>query len=57
MERLTLDTKEVMEATGWGRDFVRQLIRSNALPNVGTHRKILIPRKALDRYLENPTHR
>lgn len=56
MERLTLDTKELMSLTGWGRDHVRHLIRSNALPNVGTRRKILVPRKALDRYLENPTH-
>ena len=55
MERLTLDTKELMALTGWGRDHVRQLVRSNALPNLGTRRKILVPRKALDAYLDHYT--
>jgi excisionase family DNA binding protein len=52
MERLTLDVKEIMALTGWGRDHVRQMVRDRKLPNVGTRRRLLVPRKALEAYLE-----
>ncbi len=40
-----------MELTGWGRDKTRALIKAGMLPNIGG-RRILVPRKALEQYLE-----
>ena len=54
MDRLTVDTKEIMQLTQWGRDFVRLLVKNGTLPNVGTQKRILVPRKALQDYLERP---
>ena len=55
MEKLTLDTKEIVQLTGWGRDHVRVLVRNGQLNNVGTRKRILISRKALLNYLEQPS--
>ncbi len=54
MDRLTVDTKEIMLLTQWGRDYVRLLVRNGTLPNVGTQKRILVPRKALQEFLERP---
>lgn len=51
LQRLTLKTEEIMELTGWGRDKTQALIKAGMLPNIGG-RRILVPRKALEQYLE-----
>ena len=51
--KLTLTTLEVCYLTGWGRDYAQNLVRDGILPNVsGNPKRILIPRKALERFLE-----
>jgi excisionase family DNA binding protein len=51
--RLTLKLEEIQALTGWGRDYIRALIREKKLPNVGNTKRFLVPRVALMRYLEN----
>jgi excisionase family DNA binding protein len=52
MERLTAGTQEAQELTGMGRDQIRKLVREGKLPNVGNSKRVLIPRSAIIRYLE-----
>jgi hypothetical protein len=51
-ERLTLTTSDVQQLTGWGRDHIRTLVRAGKLLNVGTTKRLLVTRSALQRYLE-----
>jgi excisionase family DNA binding protein len=51
--KLTLSTLEICALTGLGRDHVQNLVRDGTLPNVsGNQKRILVPRIALERYLE-----
>jgi excisionase family DNA binding protein len=51
--KLTLTTLEVCSLTGLGRDHVQNLVKDGKLPNVsGNVKRILIPRSALERFLE-----
>lgn len=52
MERLTIGTQETQKLTGWGRDHIRALVREGKLPNVGNSKRLLIPKSAVIRYLE-----
>jgi excisionase family DNA binding protein len=51
-EKLTMTPKEIVQATGLGRDYVANLIRTGKLPNVGNTRRFLVPRVAVNRMLE-----
>jgi hypothetical protein len=57
MEKLTLNTKEIQSLTGWGREHTQNLVRSGALPNVGNLKRVIVPRAALVRYLEQAGQR
>ena len=50
-EKLTLTIPEVQKLTGWGRDHAHTLIKTGVLKNVGTQRRFLIARTALERFL------
>jgi excisionase family DNA binding protein len=51
--KLTLTTLDTCYLTGWGRDYVQDLVKAGTLPNVsGNQKRILIPRIALEKYLE-----
>jgi excisionase family DNA binding protein len=52
MEQLTVGTQETQKLTGWGRDHIRALVREGKLPNVGNSKRLLIPKSAVIRYLE-----
>jgi excisionase family DNA binding protein len=52
MEQLTAGTQATQDLTGFGRDHIRKLVKEGKLPNVGNSKRILIPRAALIRYLE-----
>jgi excisionase family DNA binding protein len=52
MERLTVGTQETQALTGLGRDHIRKLVREGVLPNVGNSKRLLIPKSAVIRYLE-----
>ena len=52
-QKLTLSTIDICHLTGLGRDHVQNLVRDGILPNVsGNHKRIIVPRIALERYLE-----
>jgi excisionase family DNA binding protein len=51
--KLTLSTLEVCYLTGLGRDHVQNLVKDGTLPNIsGNTKRILIPRSALEKYLQ-----
>jgi hypothetical protein len=52
VQRLTVNTKEIQILTGWGREHVLNLVRNKELPNVGNSKRVLVPRAAIERYLE-----
>jgi excisionase family DNA binding protein len=51
--RVTLKTKEIMDITGWGRDKTQAMLREGKLPNIGSRRRPLVPRQALETYIQN----
>jgi excisionase family DNA binding protein len=51
--KLALTTLEMCSLTGLGREHLQNLVRDGILPNVsGNQKRILVPRIALERYLE-----
>jgi excisionase family DNA binding protein len=52
MEKLTLNTQEIRNLTGWGRIHIQRLVADGNLPNVGTAKRFLVSRTALMRYLD-----
>ena len=51
--KLTVNTQEIQQLTGLGRDRIRTLVRSGVLPNVsGSPRRVVVPRTALEKYLQ-----
>jgi excisionase family DNA binding protein len=51
-KKRTLNTLDICELTGIGRDRVRALILSGALPNIGSRRRPRVPRTVVERWLE-----
>jgi excisionase family DNA binding protein len=51
-KKRTLNTTDICELTGIGRDRVRALIFSGALPNIGSRRRPRVPRAVVERWLE-----
>lgn len=50
-KKRTLNTLEICELTGIGRDRVRALILSGALPNIGSRRRPQVPRAFVEHWL------
>ena len=50
--KLTVNTQEIQRLTGLGRDHIRNLVRNGTLPNIGNSKRLLIPKSAVLRYLE-----
>lgn len=51
MAELTLTIPEAAEALGISPWLVRRAVRDGTLPHIQIGRRVLIPRKALDRWL------
>jgi excisionase family DNA binding protein len=51
-KKRTLNTMDICELTGIGRDRVRSLILSGALPNIGSRRRPRVPRAVVEHWLE-----
>lgn len=51
MERQTLKTCEVKQLTGQSLEAIRGLVKKGVLPNISGTRRVLIPRSAVERYL------
>lgn len=51
-KKQTLNTMDICELTGIGRDRIRALILSGALPNIGTRRRPQVPRGFVEHWLE-----
>jgi hypothetical protein len=51
-KKRTFNTMDICELTGLGRDRVRALILSGALPNIGSHRRPQVPRAVVEHWLE-----
>jgi hypothetical protein len=51
-KKQTLNTLDICELTGIGRDRVRTLILSGALPNIGSRRRPQVPRAFVEHWLE-----
>lgn len=52
MEKRLLKTEDIRAEYGLPRDWILMLVRAGKLPNVGRPRRILVPRGAIERYLE-----
>lgn len=52
--RLTLTPKEACKLLGLSRGLMYEAIRTGQIPSIRIGRRILIPRAALERLLENP---
>lgn len=50
-DRLTLTVEEAAELLGISRAFAYQLVARNELPSLRLGRRVVIPRRALDRLL------
>lgn len=53
-ERLTLTVEEAAKLLGIGRNLAYEMARRGELPALHLGRRILIPRHALERLLEEP---
>ena len=53
-ERLTLTIEETAKALGIGRQLAYDKAKTGEIPVIKVGRRILVPRKALERLLENP---
>ena len=53
-DRLTLTPKEACRLLGLSRGLMYEAIRTGQIPSIRIGRRILIPRAALERLLENP---
>lgn len=53
-DRLTLTPKEAGKLLGLSRGLMYEAIRTGQIPSIRIGRRILIPRAALERLLENP---
>ena len=51
MERQTLKTYEVRQITGQSLEAIRALVKQGVLPNVSGTRRVLIPRSAVEKFL------
>jgi excisionase family DNA binding protein len=51
-KKRTLNTMDICELTGIGRDRVRALILSGVLPNIGSRRRPQVPRAVVEHWLE-----
>jgi hypothetical protein len=51
LERQTLNRAEIQAVTGLSRDAVLAKIKTGELPNIGSQRRILVPRSAVERML------
>ena len=51
--RLTLSVSEVAEVVGISRAHAYELIRTRQLPSVRLGRRLVVPRKALESFLES----
>ena len=51
-KKQTLNTLDICELTGIGRDRVRTLILSGVLPNIGSRRRPQVPRTFVEHWLE-----
>ena len=54
IERLTLTVEEAAQLLGIGRGLAYEMARSGKLPVVRFGRRLLVPRGALERMLEQP---
>lgn len=52
MEKVTLSVAETAEALGLGRSHVYELVRRGRIPACHFGRRVLIPRRSLERMLE-----
>jgi excisionase family DNA binding protein len=52
MEKQTVNTKEVAKILNIGLEQARSLVHGGKLPNVGSEKRIRIPKVALERFLE-----
>ena len=55
-ERLVLTVDEAAEILGISRGLAYRMVREGAIPNVRMGRRMLVPRSALDRMLEEARH-
>jgi excisionase family DNA binding protein len=51
-KKRTLNTLDICELTGIGRDRIRALILSGSLPNIGSRRRPQVPRAVVEHWLE-----
>jgi excisionase family DNA binding protein len=54
LARMTLTVTEAAELLGIGRSAAYEAARRGEIPTIRVGRRILIPRAALDRFLEGP---
>ncbi len=53
-DRVTLTVEEAARALGIGRGLAYEAVRRGEIPTVRIGRRLLVPRPALDRLLEDP---
>jgi excisionase family DNA binding protein len=56
-EKMLMSVREAAQALGIGRDTAYGLIRDGRLPAVRVGRRVLVPRTALERWIEAETGR
>jgi len=53
-ERLTLTVEETAKALGIGRQLAYERVRTGEIPAIKIGRRILVPRSALEKLLDDP---
>jgi len=52
--KLTFTIRETAEALGIGRNLCYQQVKAGTIPAIRTGKRLLVPRKALEKLLEDP---